>query len=562
MNKITLSFLSVLFVCNIGYSQLVEAWVYLTEKPNATQRILSPEDFLSAKSIARKSVQQVEIDARDLPLEASYITQIKNTSNINYLAHSKWFNAIYVEGQQQDISALLALSFVEDIYFMGSHNTLVEAQAQNAQVAFKQLVRNNKFDLENLQTPVTASEVSSYPYSDDFIQQLNLQELHNLGYKGEGITIAVLDNGFYKVDELAAFDRARSRGTLLGGYDFEAKSDQIYTSSTGSHGTNVLGCMLGYIEDLYQGTAIDASYYLFRTEVVTESPKEEAYWVAAAEKADSLGVDIINTSLGYTTFDNSIYNYSNSDMDGVTSFISRAAGIANEKGMLSVTSAGNSGRSAWRIISAPADNPDGISVGAVTATGTIASFSSVGPNANGSLKPDVVAMGQSIYVVNTTGSISLSNGTSFSSPVLAGAMACLKQTSPDESNEALKTSLKASSDRFFTPDITYGNGIPDFYKAYESLHTELSQNTLEHFELPVSTMDDLEIYTDVKNKQISFSRVLDRASYQVYTLSGELISQDTLFSKDKILVEGFSSGLYLLNVDESQNSKTFKFVVL
>lgn len=337
------------FLC-IQLAAQEQAWVFFTPKENIDIQLQTPSNFLTEKSLLRKQKHSITIDERDLPINNSLINTLKQQTGITYLSTSKWFNAAYIEGTQTDIEALLNLSFVDSVFYMDrSLNTSAAAKKLTTTNVDKQL---NKFKIE---------AITDFIYGDTQtqVEQLNLQALHNNDYTGTGITVAVMDNGFNNVNNLVAFDRARENNLLLGGYDFETKTDAIYEYTGGSHGTNVLSTMLGYVENEFVGTAIDAQYYLFRTEVDgSESPKEEAYWVAAAERADSLGVDIINTSLGYNEFEEAKYDYTTADMDGKTTFISQAATIALEKGMLPVNSAGNSGNSAWNIITAPADSPD------------------------------------------------------------------------------------------------------------------------------------------------------------------------------------------------------------
>ena len=301
-----------------------------------------------------------------------------------------------------------------------------------------------------------------YGKSDTQVKQLRVDVLHRNNFTGDGILIAVLDSGFPNVDQMNAFVRLRSNNDLLGGYDFVLRSTDIYRANVNDHGTRVLSDMAGFVDGQFVGTAPDASYILFRTEdAATETPVEESYWVEAAERADSLGVDIINSSLGYSTYDDSRYNYSPAEMDGNTAFISKGANIATEKGILIVNSAGNSGDSNWGIITAPAD-ANVFGVGAVDANGNYATFSSRGPSSDGRIKPDGMALGERATVIGPDDRLVPNNGTSFASPIMAGAIASFWQAFPQKTNLEIMAMVRGSSSHYQNPNSQMGYGIPDF----------------------------------------------------------------------------------------------------
>lgn len=521
----TLLFILINFLCFQLIAQ-EQAWIFLTEKPNSTERLANPNNFLTQKSILRKQKFNTQIDARDLPIENTYVNEIKAQTEITYLATSKWFNGIYVEGDQIAIEALLNLEFVDSIFFMNrSLNTSAVAK---------------KIDFAKESQPNKTETIENFNYGDTQAQinQLNLQGLHNENYTGTGITIAVMDSGFNNVNTISAFDRARDNNLLLGGYDFEDKTPDIYAYTGGSHGTNVLSTMLGYIENEFVGTAIDAQYYLFRTEVdASETPKEEAYWIAAAERADSLGVDIINTSLGYSDFDGTKYDYATTDMDGETAFISQATTIALEKGMLPINSAGNSGGTAWNIITAPADSPGALSIGAVAVNGSLASFSSVGPTADGRIKPDVVAMGVASAIITTNGTIAASNGTSFSGPIMAGAVACLWQSMPNKSATEIMDLVRASGNLANNPNSNMGYGIPNFgtILGFPDIENTNAVSTLKILKNPVGNSLNFE-----------FPNEWSSQNYIIYDTTGKQTLKGILNKNDAITVANLNSGIYFL----------------
>ena len=408
--------------------------------------------MLSQRALDRRSAQQIAIDNSDVPVYQPYIDQIESAPGIAVLAKSKWLNAVHVRGSYDDINALPQLfSYVIDIDF--ANHSLSEIR-QPTQALYKPV---NK--LLDIQTDF------NYGNSANQIQMLNGQYLHQQNYTGAGKIVAVLDAGFPSVDVTAPFQRLRDNNQILGGYNFVDRNDDFYTRD--SHGTMVLSTMGGYVDGQLVGTAPDAGYYLFITEDVdSENPIEESLWVEAAEAADSLGADVITSSLGYFTYDNPAYSYTYSEMNGSVSFASRGASAAFSKGMVVVVSAGNSGNTLNPHIGVPADAVNVLTVGAVDSVGNYASFSSIGPSADGRVKPDVVAQGQSATVANTFGQVTTASGTSFSGPIIAGMVASYWQAEPQLKNYEIIQKIKQSSSNYATPNPQIGYGIPNFQQAF------------------------------------------------------------------------------------------------
>jgi subtilisin family serine protease len=288
--------------------------------------------------------------------------------------------------------------------------------------------------------------------------------LHEAGFKGQGMTIAVVDGGFHNFDRIPALDNVK----VLGTKDFVNPNSDIYAEAT--HGLSVLSCMATNKPGVMIGTAPEASYWLLRSEDSdSEYPIEQDYWVAAVEYADSVGVDLINTSLGYNEFDDSSMDFKLRDLNGKHSVISRAASRLADKGMILVCSAGNSGNSVWKKITPPGDAENVLTVGAIVwQTGVIASFSSVGNTQDGRVKPDVVAAGVRADVINSHGSQGKANGTSFASPIMCGMVACLWQACPTLTAKEVIELVRQAGDRAEFPDNIYGYGIPDMWKAYQN----------------------------------------------------------------------------------------------
>ena len=515
-----------------------DAWIYLTDKANVASSLANPISILTQKAIDRKAQFNIVIDERDVPINESYIADLKTQTGISVMAKSKWFNAVHVRGTEADINALDALTYVDSIDFAD----------KSLNSGSREFHEQDKYD--NFEEQV----VFNYGDTQNQVEMINADNLHVDDYTGEGITIAVMDSGFPNVNTMGAFQRLRDNGDLLDGYDFVTRNTDVYANTASSHGTRVLSDMAGFIQDQFVGTAPDASYYLFITEdVSSENPVEESYWVEAAERADSLGVDMINTSLGYRVFDNSNYNYTPADMNGQVTFVSKGASVAVEKGILVVVSAGNSGASSWQTVGSPGDSPDVLSVGAVNADGNYVSFSSQGgPAQVGYQKPDVVARGGSAYVIDQNNNIIQNNGTSFSSPILCGGIASLWQAIPDASHTEVMDYVRQSASQFSTPDDFLGYGIPDLELAKNIALSTNEQLRPEFYVYPNPVKDEL---------KIQFPNEAIEAGVEIYNQVGQRIFSGTVSSNyNTVNVSQLSTGIFILVLSFEDTSKTYKIL--
>ncbi|MGK4568857.1 S8 family serine peptidase [Flavobacterium sp. 3HN19-14] len=357
--------LTLLFLSAAAFSQ-EDAWVYFNAKANVETYFTNPLTMLSQRALDRRSSQNIPLDFKDVPIDESYVTAVDNQTGITVMAKSKWLNAVHVRGSVEDIRALFGFTFVASIDFADDS---LDGSSDNRMLYQN---RNNAVN-KNLDTQVNFN----YGDSGNQIGMLNGHILHEQNYTGTGKIIAVIDAGFPSVNTVQPFQRLFDNNLILGGYNFVAGNDDFYTANT--HGTLVLSTMGGYTENALVGTAPDAAYYLFISEDgASENPVEESYWVEAAEEADRLGTDVINTSLGYFNYDNPNYSYTYADMNGTKSFISRGADIAFSRGMIVVVAAGNSGDTVDQHIGSPGDAVNVLTVGAVDAAGQYVSFSSIG----------------------------------------------------------------------------------------------------------------------------------------------------------------------------------------
>jgi len=421
--------------------------VYFRDKGENTIDNYQPGELISTRALNRRQKAGIPVpDYRDIPVFKGYVDQI---SNYGFKLHctSKWMNtALFKTVTPAEINTLLDLPFVVDVKSVKTPGK-----------------KNRNYDKLDFQI-----ELSDNPPFDRPLTMVNGYPLHNSGFDGKGILIAVLDGGFTNTDQVSSLDLLRMKGGIKATYDFVSNDEFVYSYSL--HGTAVLSVLAGKIPGEITGTAQGADYLLLKTEDTgSEYPCEEDFWTAGAEFADSAGADIISSSLGYYNFDNPAFNYKYSDLDGNSSFVTRAADIAASKGILVINSAGNERNKDWKRIIFPSDGDSVIAVGAVDGSNQISEFSSAGPSADKRIKPDNVTMGVNVPVQSSLYTIGRSNGTSFSCPVLSGMAACLMQAVPKASNNDIIEALHFSSDRYYTPDSLYGFGIPDMITALNKL---------------------------------------------------------------------------------------------
>ncbi len=420
--------------------------IRFADKKQTEYALDCPEDYLSPRAIERRRKQGLAIDSTDLPVCMSYIRGVCG-ENERLLATSKWNNtALILSADSFFCSRIAAFPFVKEVKLVGvSSEKSRSAGEDRKDIVVKKWEKTDDY----------------YGSAEKQIRMLHGDSLHEAGFRGKEMQIAVIDAGFYNVDAIKLFRNMR----LLGTRDFVNPDSDIYEEY--SHGLKVLSCMAACRPRVMVGTAPDASYWLLRSEDNdTEQLVEEDYWAAAIEFADSAGVDVVNTSLGYYAFDDASCNYSYSDLDGLTSLMSFSASRAVDKGMIVVCSAGNEGDTFWKKITPPADADGVLAVGAVDSEGKNAVFSSVGNTLDGRIKPDVMAMGVLSAVVDVDGRLIQANGTSYASPILCGLVACLWQACPWLSAKQVVDVVRRSGDRADCPDNIFGYGIPDMWKAY------------------------------------------------------------------------------------------------
>ncbi len=518
--------------------------VLFNDKNNSPYSVNSPLDFLSQKAIDRRFKQGITVKTTDLPPNPAYISSIQQTG-ATVIYKSRWMNAALVEATETQKNTILGLPSVKGIEF---NRALKQVRQQSVK---------DKFAIEN-------TESLNYGDATAQIQLLGADAMHNLGFHGEGMLVALLDDGFLNVNTSACLQHLVQQNKIVKVYDFVDNDNTVYTQ--GGHGTAVLSTMAGYIENQMISPAFGASVALFRTEdIFSETPLEEANWLFAAEMADSLGADIISSSLGYSTFDNSVDNYTPSMMDGKTALSTRAADLAAATGMVVVISAGNSGNDlSWQIITAPADADSVLAIGAVTRTGEYASFSSRGNSADGRIKPDVVAVGSGTALCNTSGFASTSNGTSFSAPLVAGVVAGFWQANPYLTAPEVTRAIRKSGHQFSSPTIQLGYGYANFSRANTAVLNDFPLTAIE------PNADLVSVMVQPSNKAnviLKFSNTVINNSLRVSFIdqsTQQIVYQDTFTllvnQVTKTLSLNTLSPTILLRIEDLTQKKTLKIM--
>lgn len=521
--------------------------VFLKDKANTPYQLNNPSAFLSTRSIERKNRMGIPIDSSDIPVNPSYLAGIAN-AGARILNTSRWYNWVTVQADTANIIAVGNLSYVK------SYKKVFGANLHKgvAKPKYEEPIEANPIGMKG-------KVLGNYGGALNQTQMLNANLLHSAGFTGRSMVIAVIDAGFTNSNGHRAFDSLRNENRLLGTWDFSRNNADVY-SGFSNHGTSVLSCIGANVPDTIIGTAPHAKFYLLRSEEeATEYEVEEYNWVAAAEYADSVGADIINSSLGYTEFDAKSQNHTYNDMNGNTAVVTKGANLASLKGILVINSAGNSGGDPWNYIGAPADGAEVFSIGAVSPDEQLASFSSKGPTSDNRIKPDVCAQGSPAFVARASGSYGNASGTSFSSPIIAGFSACAfelyKIAHPNAKPAEVKAWIKKYSDRNTNPNNEYGYGIPDGAKLL--LNASVGVNTSAKYKIYPNPSSSI-IYVDVNNG------ANQNWDFQIISITGAVLYQanfNTLELMQGItLPPNISKGFYIISL--SNNKDSFKEVFI
>jgi subtilisin family serine protease len=507
-------------------------FVSFKDKANTIYSVSNPLQFISQKSIDRRAKENFILTEEDFPVNQNYIQQVKLTGAEVYFT-SRWFNGVLVQTDASIAASIETLAFVTNVEFVAPGTKLTGGRAG----------LDKKF--ERIKSATTLQNQTQ-------LQMIGLNKMHADGFHGEGIDIAIFDSGFNGADTITAFKPLYQEGRIKSTFNFVQNSSDVYSGYP--HGTNVLSIMAA-VSNVYLGGAYKANYFLYQTEdALSEYRIEEYNWLFAAEEADSAGVDVINSSLGYNEFDDVSMNYTYKDMDGKTSIVARAARKVFERGVVVVNAAGNEGDTSWRYIVTPADAREVLSCGAVNASLSRASISSVGPSSDNRIKPDVSAMGQGVEIIDDDGKIVAGTGTSYASPLVACLAAGLRQAFPGASANQIYDRIVSSSTQAAKPDNLLGYGIPDFEKAL----------IIKDF------VNDIEVYPNPVNDfmHIVFkSQETEPCNVTIFSSTGQKVAEYIVpvsWENDPstIAVSPFAPGLYYLWINTSAGTRKEKIVIL
>ncbi|MGL5788788.1 MAG: S8 family serine peptidase [Bacteroidales bacterium] len=450
---ITLYLLISIFATTKGIAESFYRIEFTDKKEN--EKLLSdPILFLSERALERRSRYQIEVNEEDLPLSEIYLDSVKASGRI--ISKSKWNNSCVILSNHNRIEDLRKNDYVKDVIFLGSSKGLKRCGKEFAFKSDTYYHRQKQMDYPRFSRKY-------YGKAYDQIHFHKGEKLHQSGFSGKGKMIAVIDAGFKGADKLSELNQSRIIGIKDFGYPYEGGYGEE------KHGTQVLSVMLSDLSGCFVGTAPGADYLLLRSEALSyELPVEEDFWINAVEYADSCGVDIISSSLGYQNFDQDINIYDQTNLGKNIAISTQIANKASEKGMIVVLSAGNERETSWGGLGFPADAQKAFTVGSVDKKKEISSFSSYGFVTDLSIKPNVVSLGTAPVTIHPNGFYSREDGTSFATPIIAGLIACLWEALPEKSNTEIMELVEGSADLFQSPDSSYGFGIPNLEKAYKT----------------------------------------------------------------------------------------------
>lgn len=470
------SLLLLLVLANVLPAQEMHYWrLGLPEK--------DPNSFpaLSPASLENRHHLNLPVTVEDLPVSAEKTAELFSCPELRVVGISRWLNSAFIRTTLAEADLCQRFPWISTLSRMPASRGGTSASHPPIPVP------------ESISPNTIAGD---YGFASVQTRQIGLDCLHDQGYTGKGVKIAVFDSGFRNVNQIQAFDSLFMQGRVLQVYDFVNQDQGVYDED--NHGTEVFSVMAARLPGMYTGSAWQGDFLLARTETIfSETSQEESNWLMAMEWADSLGARVIQASLGYNRFDGGL-GYAYADLDGKTALISRAASLAVAKGIAVVVSAGNEGSNSWMYVTVPADADSILAVGSVDNTGDRSGFSSVGPTADGRIKPDVVAMGSGTSIITTSGSVSNSSGTSFASPIVAGMVACLAQAHPNKAGWEIARAVRLSADRAGNPDNLYGYGVPNACRADSILRTISSRSE-------ISKLYGIQIFPNPATEWVTFS---------------------------------------------------------
>ena len=546
MSKLAVTAFMCLILLNQVSAQVNRYMVFFESKFESVYTLDNPEAYLSDRAIERRIKYNIPITLQDLPVNALYINGVNSIDSVNVFYQTKWLNGVLVEANESKVADIEQLEYVREVIFV----------APGQRLNLESL--NESSTTEYVNQTEEIKELTNAAQND----MIGAGEMHDAGFSGQGKMIAVFDAGFIGTNFSPYFTRMYENNQVIAVWDFVENSDNIYRYD--DHGTSVLSTITAYLDEVFVGVAPDAEVILCVTEdVPTEYIIEEYNWLFAAEYADSIGVDIINTSLGYNTFDDPSMDYTYQDMDGNTAVITQANDIASSKGILCVVSVGNEGDDElWRKMVAPADADSVIAVGAVNEDEEYQTFSSSGPTSDDRIKPEVSALGTGTSIVGWNGSLTYGSGTSYAAPLVAGLAAGVWQAYPDLNNMEIIELIKKGSTQYNNPDTLIGYGIPDF-KAIQSEITSLDDDLTEKgYKIYPNPVKDHRLFVELAGTGSTSHdidiQIFDVNGSMVFSHRAEKIKNGGRFELD---LKNLTSGIYVLHLYSGKDSGKVKILI-
>lgn len=518
--------------------------VYFTDKADLDYpySLNNPNDFLTDRAIQRRTDQSISIDSTDLPVNPVYVDSL-GALGIDVYFTTKWLNGALVQTEEVNITTMESLGFVDSIALIAKNKKL-------------------SYDKIEFVVPTEFKEPPSVSSSTDLQNaMLQVDAMHEEGIHGEGMLIAVLDNGFIGVDEFKPFEHLWTENKIVAQRDFVTNSGNVF--GLGDHGTSVFSTIAAKYQEDFNGVAYGADFILCITEEGGSEDRVEEYnWLFGAEFADSLGADVINASLGYQDFDIKEHDYVYEDLDGETTIVSIAAKLASDKGIVVVVSAGNNGDnppSSWRYITPPADSKNILTVGSVNPDFSWTPFSSLGPTSDGRIKPDVSALGLSTAIIRGSGSITRGNGTSFASPQIAGFVAGIWQVNPGWTNLEVMNAIRAGSHNAHAPDTLVGHGVPFYTFAVDGKVLSTSDILSEKVTVYPNPFQGEKIYLKID------AELSEPITIEIIDSEGKSILRDSISVSESSTVVEFTledirEGLYFLSLQYATEKKVVKLI--
>ena len=511
--------------------------IYFKDKPFDSQL----KNKFTPKAIAFRTKMNIPFDFRDDAVNANYIQNLQQLG-CKILNQSNWLNAAMVSMNVDILSQIKSLQFISDIIPIHKTNT-------NGITAI-----TIGDTCEAIQIPLTFEDNYTYSFAQEAL--VNGQYLHEQGFNGEGMDIAICDNGFYNANNNPAFTNIFSTNRILGTYDYVHNDSLVYDEQAGSHGAYCFSFIAGTLSNQYIGTATKSNFYLFHTENNSgERLQEEFNLATALERCSQLGVKVVSISLGYTTFDVPSENHDTSDMMKNDTPAAKAVNIAASKGILVCVAAGNEGTKPWHYISTPSDADSAFAIASVDVNGNPAASSGWGLATDPRVKPNIAAAGQSVNYINTAGNIATGSGTSFATPQIAGLSACLWQAFPAKTNWEIKAAIEQSASQYLTPDKKIGYGIPDFQKAYNILATStfVSNNFLK---------DEITIYPNpfADKLTIEFKKNITVNRIKIFDNIGQEVFIQLAPTEFYLQLQNLPKGMYILQIDSDKGNFIKKII--